>query len=236
MNASTFQLKFQIHAQPTDTSCGPTCLQAVYRFYHDDVPVESLIEEIPELEAGGTLAVHLGIHALKRGYKAILYTYNLHVFDPSWFRPEVKDFRPRLETLIEVCADERLRHTAKAYLEFHTRGGMIRFQDLNGKLIRGALKSGRPILTGLSSTFLYRSMREIPETDQDDDILGAPCGHFVVLCGYDKKAKKVMVADPYEKNPLSDVPLYPVPMDRLLNSILLGVLTYDANLLIISPH
>ena len=45
----------------------------------------------------------------------------------------------------------------------------------------------------------------------------------------------MIVADPYRENPISGDNLYVVRMDRLINSILLGVLTYDANLLVIYP-
>lgn len=41
--------------------------------------------ETPELEDGGTLAVLLGTQAIRRGYHAKIFTYNLRVFDPSWF-------------------------------------------------------------------------------------------------------------------------------------------------------
>jgi hypothetical protein len=56
-----------------------------------------------------------------------------------------------------------------------------------------------------------------------------------VLCGYDKQQRKVLVADPYLPNPLADDHYYDVELDRLVCAILLGVLTYDANLLIIEP-
>jgi hypothetical protein len=78
-------------------------------------------------------------------------------------------------------------------------------------------------------------MREYGPEDEPDDVRGEPSGHFVVLSGYDKKRRKVLVSDPTHPNPLADAPNYPVNIDRLLCSILLGILTYDANLLIIEP-
>ena len=57
-------------------------------------------------------------------------------------------------------------------------------------------------------------------------------GHFVVLCGM--KGKQVLVADPYQGNPFSNDGRYEVHVGRLINSIMLGIVTYDANLLIIS--
>ena len=69
-------------------TCGPTCLQAVYRYFGDDLPLEQVVAETPSLAEGGTLAVLLGCHALRRGYQATIYTFNLDVFDPSWFEGE----------------------------------------------------------------------------------------------------------------------------------------------------
>ena len=235
-----------IQAQPDETTCGPTCLQAVYGYFGDEVPLRQVIDEVPALSAGGTLAVLLGSHALTRGYRATIYTYNLEVFDPSWFN-EVPDEtqRDRLanrEYLIERLAAQRqhkkwlkLQAASIAYSRFLELGGSIRMRELNSHLIRRFLNKSLPILTGLSSTYLYFTQREIPENCQPDDVRGYPCGHFVVLWDYDRQARTVSVADPYLPNPLGDQHHYEVPLDRLITSILLGVLTYDANLLILEP-
>jgi len=45
----------------------------------------------------------------------------------------------------------------------------------------------------------------------------------------------VCVADPLEDNPRFKEPVYWLPMQRVINAILLGVLTYDANLLVLEP-
>jgi hypothetical protein len=236
-------LKFDIQAQPDDTTCGPTCLQAVYRYFEDEVPLPQVIAEVTALKDGGTLAVLLGDHALRRGYQATIYTYNLEVFDPSWFIREGKVTKsPDRDFLIERLTAQskhkpwmKLQNASAAYAEFLRLGGTIRMQELNSQLLRRFLKKSIPILTGLSSTYLYFTKREVPENCKPDDIRGCPCGHFVVLCGYDKKARTVSVADPYLPNPLGEKHHYDVSLDRLIAAILLGVLTYDANLLVIEP-
>jgi hypothetical protein len=45
----------------------------------------------------------------------------------------------------------------------------------------------------------------------------------------------VLVADPMYDNPVSKTHRYEVSIDRLINAILLGILTQDANLLVIQP-
>ena len=228
----------EIQQQPDDYTCGPTCLHAVYRYYGLTRNLEELISEVSYLREGGTLAVQLGCHALRSGFAATIYTYNLQVFDPTWFSLGTSELQDKLRQQAEFKKDSRLSFATGAYLEFLEKGGRLLLEDLSPSLIRGFLKRKSPILTGLSSTYLYRSAREFgDEYDYDyDDTRGVPSGHFVVLCGYNKEDRKVLVADPYKPSPLSPGHLYPVSMDRLINSILLGILTYDANLLILEKE
>ena len=77
--------KLKIFSQPNDLTCGPTCLHAIYNFYQDSADLEQIISEVQYLESGGTLAVFLGIHALKRGYDVTMNVLDLNIFDPTWF-------------------------------------------------------------------------------------------------------------------------------------------------------
>jgi hypothetical protein len=226
---------FQIQFQPDDTACGPTCLQAVYSWFGDELTLPRLTREITRVRGGGTLAVFLAIHALERGYSATLYTYNLHLFDPSWFDPPAPDLARRLRGQAEFKNKARLSVATEAYLRFLELGGRLRFEDLGRQLLRGFLKRGQPVLTGLSSTYLYHAAREREEDGEADDLRGKPTGHFVVLCG-SQPGGLVRVADPYRHDPRADSPYYSAPMDRVLGAILLGVLTHDANFLIIRPR
>lgn len=229
-------LRVEISAQPNDTTCGPTCLHAVYRFFHDTVPLDTLIAEVPAFAEGGTLGVHLGCHALRRGYPVTLYSYNLRVWDPTWFNLSATELEEKLKArAAEQPGGRKRRDAVTAYRQFLKLGGAIKFADLTGSLIRHYLVQGFPILAGVSATWLYQGSREIPETNRDDDIRGDPVGHFVVLAGYDRERRAVNIADPYAKNPLARH-YYSVSLERLSTALLLGVLTYDANLLIIKPR
>jgi hypothetical protein len=225
--------RFEIQPQPDDLTCGPTCLHAVYGYFGDEIPLERLIAEVPMLEeGGGTLEVLLGVHALRRGYRATLHTFNLQVLDPTWFTSRVA-LEEKLQAQLSAKHDPKLRQASRGYLEFLRLGGRLRFGDLTSSTLRAPLKRQIPILTGLSATFLHRSMREVPGTNTDDDVRGEPVGHFVVLCGYDQERRTVLVADPLEE-PARERK-YPVPIARVVGSIFLGVLTYDASCLVIEP-
>jgi hypothetical protein len=217
-------------------TCGPTCLQAVYGFYGDDVPILDIAREVAAPPNRGTLAVLLGLHALERGYGATLYTYNLDVFDPSWFEEDGK-VAQKLRAQAGLKEDARLRWQTAKYLDFIEMGGVLRYQELSPALIQSILGSGRPILTGLSATYLYGCAREAEEDGhlRYDDLRGEATGHFVVLYGYHASTHEVLVADPLRENPLVGDQHYSVGVHRLLGAIMLGVMTYDGNLLVLSP-
>ena len=230
-------LGFDIHAQPDSTTCGPTCLHAVYRHFGDTISLEQVIDEAEALDAGGTLGALLGVHALRRGYGATLYSFNLDVLDPTWFGLPRAALRERLLLQLERKPGRpRLEAATRAYLAFLDLGGELRRADLAPSLMRHLLESGYPVLTGLSATWLYDESREIADTCTPDDIAGEPAGHFVVLTGYDEHAAEVMIADPLQPNALATAGRYQVSMPRLITAILLGVLTYDGNLLQLRPH
>lgn len=228
-------LGFDIQAQPDDVTCGPTCLQALYQFYNDPVPLKNVIREVKQLKNGGTMAVMLGNHALQRGYKAHIYTYNLNVFDPTWFKQPSKIAQNLKEQMEFKSKRRKLKVTSQAYIKFLELGGKLHYAELDEDLIKGYLKRSIPILTGLSATYLYGTPREIPQYDIYDSIKGEPSGHFVVITGYEDGKNTVYIADPVEPNPLGKGQQYSVSFDRLINSIMLGIVTYDANLLIIEP-
>ncbi len=223
-------LPVKILPQPDETTCGPTCLHAVYNYWRKNDPLEDIIARTRKLESGsGTFDVFLACDALRNGFQATIYTYNLKVFDPTWFAAGV-DIAERLQRQRAVKTDRRLRYVTEGYLEFLSLGGRLRLADLSHALIHGLLRRGVPILTGLSSTFLYRVAREYGPNDVPDDIRGAPAGHFVVITGYNRAKRTLLVADPY--GPMQE---YWCNIDRVICAILLGIVTYDSNLLVIHP-
>ncbi len=229
------RLPVEILAQPDEVTCGPTCLHAVYRYWGSEETLEEVIARSRRLEHGGTLAVFLACDALRRGFDATIYTFNLTMFDPTWFRQGV-DIAEKLRRQVTVKKDPRIGHDTAGYLEFLRLGGRLRLTDPSRTLLRGILRRRLPILAGLSSTFLYRSAREYGPDDRPDDIRGEPAGHFVVLTGYDRRARSIQVADPYDPHPHGPSRRYWISIDRVIGAILLGIVTYDANLLVISPR
>jgi hypothetical protein len=229
-------LPFNIRPQPDDTTCGPTCLHAIYQYYKDPICLDDVIVQVARWKEGGTLDVYLAIHALRRGYRAAIVPFNLKLFDPSWANISTALIAEKLKHQLAFKRElPGFEEVTRAYLEYLSLGGKLQFEVLTPALIRRHLKRGTPILTGLSAPYLYNSPREFENGGHSipDDVRGQSCGHFVVLWGYRREDRHVLVADPLVPNPFAADRYYGVDIYRLVCAIMLGILTYDGNLLII---
>jgi hypothetical protein len=228
----------EVRQQPDDVTCGPTCLQAIYAFHGLDLPLEQVIASVRNLDHGGTLGVMLGLDALERGFGATLFTYNLEIFDPSWFGGGRRNLLQDLLRRREVRTNPRERVAIDGYIEFLERGGDVRHRELTPDLLANVVRRGVPPITGLSATYLYGCRREVFDgrASHYDDVGGDPVGHFVVVSGVDPATGGFRVSDPSQDNPLHGSGTYWVSPHRLVGAILLGVTTYDGNVLIVKPR
>jgi hypothetical protein len=230
------ELPVVIERQPNYTTCGPTSLHALYAYYRDDIGLQQVIREVHQHEiGGGTVSVHLGLHALRRGYEATTWVSNVHYWDPTWFKGKV-----------DLAAKLRQRFAAKGWLqkdryikalaameEYLRMGGKVVWGDLSPERISGVIARGLPILAGTNGVYLYQCARE---TEQGpNDVTGDAYGHFIVVCGYRSKDETVAVADPLMDNPAHGSKYYRAGVHRLIGSIFLGASTDDANCLVIRP-
>lgn len=228
-------LKVPIKQQPDETTCGPTCLHSIYQYYENPVSLQTVINEVHQFDDGGTIGALLALDALEKGYAATIYSYNLQIFDPTWFGQKNDFLIDKLKQQLRYKRSNKFRVASEAYIKFLEMGGKLRFEDLRSGIIRRYLKKDQPVIAGLSATYLYKSAREYgPDLDYDD-IRGEPSGHFVVLHGYDMETREVYIADPIKTNPMGNGTFYRMKIDRVINAILLGIVTYDANLIIIKP-
>jgi hypothetical protein len=208
-------------------------LHGIYRWFENEVPIQDLINSVPFLPEGGTLAVQLALNALARGYRTELYSLNLNVLDPTWFTGDREFLASKLSESRKVRRSAKVCFELAALENFVRKGGRLMMKAITRSLLRKHLNRGEPMLTGLSVTFLYGESREVPSTGKPDDLGGKPEGHFVVLHGYDHLTKMVTIHDPYPHLHVGEDNSYSVHIDRLINAILLGVLTHDANILVI---
>jgi hypothetical protein len=233
------ELNVQRMIQPDDVTCGPTCLRKVFAFFGEDASLEDVLGALERNEDGGTLAVFLGIAALKKNYNARIYSYDMRIFDPTWFGLSPKQLTEKIFARFPYLSDEQRLRAAGAYIRFLEMGGELSFDELTPNLLKDIIDRGHPVLAGLSATYLYRYSRERWDATQqkhvDDDVRGEPVGHFVVIGGYDHWGRKLTVVDPSEHVPVSSDGRISVDSERLINAILLGDATYDAVLLEVWP-
>jgi len=235
-------IELDIQAQPDDQTCGPSCLYSLYRHFGDtELSLKQVIDQIEKLDHGGTLLEVLACHALRRGFGATIYSYHVQLLDPTWFAEDggvhdADDVVARLKQQLQVKrGDSRFKLATKTLIDFLELGGDLRMEDLTPTLLSKYIAAGSPILTGLSSTYLYGQAREIGADARPDDVAGEPQGHFVMVVGYDPRQREVLIADPLDQNPPYHTSKYRVTVDRLVNAVMLGILTSDANLLVLHP-
>ncbi len=157
-------LGFTVEPQPDDVTCGPACLHGVYRHYGDPISLESVMSDLKMLEEGGTLDVFLANHALAAAtrprYTPTTCSCSIRpgstcratscVLGSKRRRPSrrnVLDCKPPLAATTSSCGS-----AASSSL-----------RDLEPALLRNLLNRGTPVITGLSATFLYRSVRDVPD-------------------------------------------------------------------------
>ena len=233
------ELPVQRFLQPDDMTCGPTCLRKVYDYYGVELALEELVGEIDRNEDGGTLAVFLGASAMRRGFHARIFSYDLRIFDPTWASLPMDTVATKIYERLPYLKQPKVRRVAKAYLDFLRMGGEIGFEELTPQLLKRILNRNHPVLAGLSATYLYCMPRERhdPQTQElvDDDVAGDSVGHFLVISGYEHWGRRFVVLDPSAHTPVTADGRLVVEAQRLINAILLGDLTYDAVLLELWP-
>jgi hypothetical protein len=224
-----------IERQPDYTTCGPTALHAVYRYFDDPIDLKSVIRETPKLPGGGTLGVHLSVHALERGYDVTTWLCSVAHVDPTWFQ-QPTDILAKLKARAEAKGtmdDPRYGPALEAVERYVELGGQYVWGDLTPELLGNTLAQGLPLLSGTNGTYLYQCSRET--ADGPDDVRGDAFGHFIVICGYSSEDQSVSIADPLKDNPAHGTKYYRASVWRLLGSIFLGVTSDDGNLMLIRP-
>ena len=227
------KLEVSVSTQPDDESCGITCLQAIYDYYGEETTFARLQSEIEHWHTGGTVSVNLARHALTHGYSAEIYTYNIKIFDPTWKHLPSKDLANKLKLRQKKSRSKKQKKIIGFYQDFIRKGGSVKFDDLDEALLDRLFAKRRPIICGLSATYLYQNMRETP-ANEENDIVGHPVGHFVVVSEWDAKTRHVTIHDPLRKNAISQTGTYRLPFTKFTNAVMLGILTYDENLLVIA--
>jgi hypothetical protein len=230
------ELPVTIERRTDHATCGPTSLRAIHRYWDDPIDLPTVIEETPRLPGGGTLAVHLSVHAPRRGHEADTWPCNTRHFDPTWFQPPT-DALTRLQARAAangLTDDARMGPALASMAEYLARGGGVPRSDLSPGLLAHVLGEGTPLVTGADGTDLDQCSRETGAGP--DDVAGEPFGHFIVLGGHRSDDPSVAICDPLMDNPAHGTKHYRAGVDRLFGAMVLGIGSDGGNLLRVRPR
>ena len=212
-------------------TCGPSSLQQVFAYYGIKKSINQLLKEI-KLYKKGTFDGQLGLCALENGFKAIIIDYNLHAYDPTWFKLSKKALIKKLKQSLKHRKGE-YKTKVQWLIKYFEAGGNIKFEIVTPELIKSYLKKKIPVIVCLMMTSLYKEKRRITIKQKKgrrsikSDLKGKPAGHYLVVSGYD--GDKLFVTDPYYNIPYSKKGEYKISSKELIASILM----WNGSLLII---
>lgn len=201
--------------QKTAYSCIPACLQQVFGYFAKPISQKEIMKNIKNPQNGMSIPA-AGAFAKKYGFRPIIITNNINIFDPSWFNLSNEKLLMDLQKR-KKFVNKYNQSLINDYLEYLKLGGRISFKTINQGLLTKYLSQNIPIIMELSSTFLYKKRKSTKPGRFNDAFKGEIEGHGIVVAGFDKN--KFKVVDPDSKsNPYSKSGIYWVFIDELIMS------------------
>ncbi|EKD49506.1 MAG: hypothetical protein ACD_63C00118G0002 [uncultured bacterium] len=212
-------LEIPQYSQEKAYCCVPACLQQIFAFYHKKIEQAEILENLSMPKHGMSIP-QAGIFTLKTGFKPLIITNNIYIFDPSWFRLTVKEL---LKRLIErrKYVDRYNQSVIDDFLQYFKEKGRIQFDTLSTELLVKYLEKNIPIIAELASTFLYKMRKSSTPGSFDDANRGEIEGHGVVIAGYINHTFKIIDPD-VKNNPYSKDGIYWISEQDLLASIFIS--------------
>jgi hypothetical protein len=114
--------------QQTGKNCGPNSLSQLLSFFGDNKTPNEIITKTSMIEDLGTFDAHLGITAIKLGYKVKITPHNIYAFDPTWYKLSKTKLTSKLQTFSRKIDDKLLLNDVKAFISFLKLGGKLDFK------------------------------------------------------------------------------------------------------------
>jgi len=178
-------------------TCGSSSLQQVLAYYGVKLGLDEILKDIKKYKYG-TFMPYLGLYAKRLGFMPKIVTYDVKVFDPTWFGLLVGQIIKKLETRSrEMDVPHVYRSECKAFVRYLKAGGAIEFDFIKKGRIIKELERKRPVIVDVCSTILHRKERKNRVKDKYSDTSGEPMYHAVVVSGHEKG--KFIIVDPSKK-------------------------------------
>lgn len=189
------------------SECMQTATAQMLGHFNKAVTVQQIIDNVPVYvnDAGekiGTSPGHLAAYLVQSGYKTVVYTFDVELFDRSWSG----ESPGRVIELLE----QRQKHIPSnswlaAYHDvlvdgwrlFAESGGVFEFEQLSSKLLHDQLQKG-PFIVMVNSTYFNGVPKARYDQDKNmfksDAISGRSLTHAMTCAGY--KDGSFLVVDP----------------------------------------
>ena len=165
------KLKVPLLRQGEGTNdCGPTCVSMVLNYYSIKNDVNQLTKDIRKIDKkmklpddSYTYVPQLGLYFLKQGFKVEIVTFNPFLFtynDHLNVNPikSLKAFHERVKNKKKVSVE--IKRPAKFFIDFIENGGKVVVKIPDEKDIRTEIEHRRPMITLLTSRFLYKQEKK----------------------------------------------------------------------------
>jgi len=191
-------------------SCIPACLQQVFGYYKKQISQEEIIRSMKNPRQGMSIPA-AGAFSRRHGFKSLIITNNVTIFDPTWLSLDneklIKSLKKRKKNV-----NKYNQSLINDYLEYIKMEGQIRFEEsINGDLFKKYLSKNIPIIVELSSSSLYKNKKR--KSTKPEEIKG----HGVVVAGFNKNQFKIVDPDS-ENNPYSKTGVYWISIKDLIIS------------------
>jgi ABC-type bacteriocin/lantibiotic exporter with double-glycine peptidase domain len=115
------KMKIKYYRQESGLTCGIACLRMALGSFGDEVTESELAKKI-KIHSFGIYTTDLGLSALERGYKVVIYTFHLRILAP--LGPK---FGTRIsnEILDKVTIQPSDRHTIESWKNYLKAGGEL---------------------------------------------------------------------------------------------------------------
>ncbi|MBD3362355.1 hypothetical protein GF362_01395 [Candidatus Dojkabacteria bacterium] len=219
--------------QKADSSaCGPSCLQAIYKYYGKDLKLKMILEDLHIDKDTSTYVSQLARHLNTNHLSTTLISSNPFVVSPDWkAKPKkvvIKELKEWILHHFNKGKVENIWIKEALYLLFYLQeGGNLKISNITTDLIDKYLEDQNLILCCLAENWIW-GKRKISKVVEYDNIKGHVNGHFVIV--YDKNKGDYQISDPYPTSIENKEGLYAINKEELLTA----TLTWSHEILIVN--
>jgi len=167
------RINLPILKQPTNKSCGTTCLRIVLAYHGIEISEKTISKNLIKDQEGGTFITELARFAKTLNLKATCFAYNLYLTDPSTDKNiDSQTLINKLEKLKNGLKDNWFLEMTESIINTISSGISYIIKKPNIYLFKSYLRQAIPIIISVNYTSLYNKQGNPFE------------GHNIILNGF----------------------------------------------------